>query len=108
MVDLPDIPSIVSVRKKDNVMLSEFTLFQNYPNPFNPSTTINFAIPEGSKVNLKVYDVLGRIVATLVDEHLSAGQYSYQFNASNLASGIYFYRLTSGEYSKVKKLSLLK
>lgn len=108
MVDLPDIPSIVSVRKKDNVIPSEFTLFQNYPNPFNPSTTINFSIPEGTKVNLKVYDVLGRIVETLVDEHLSAGQYSYQFNASNLASGIYFYRLTSGEYSKVKKLSLLK
>ena len=108
MVDLPDLPPIVSVSKEDKSSPNDFVLFQNYPNPFNPTTTINFAIPNGGKVKLKIYDVLGRVVSTLVDEHLSAGQYSYQFNARNLASGVYFYRLTTGGFSSVKKLNLLK
>lgn len=80
----------------------------NYPNPFNPSTTIRFALPENSFVTLKVYDVLGKEVATLVNEERSAGYHGVQFNASQLASGIYFYQIQAGTYRAVKKMILMK
>ena len=93
----------------------EFELEQNYPNPFNPSTIISFTIPnvtlngvEGSRVQLKVYDILGNEVATLVDEYKSAGIYNVQFTMHNLASGIYFYRLQAGDFVESKKMILLK
>ncbi len=93
----------------DNKSLPEsFSLSQNYPNPFNPSTTINYEIPKSSLVILKVYDVLGREVATLVNEEKPAGRYSIAFDASKYSSGVYFYRITSGEYTNVKKMLLLK
>ena len=85
-----------------------FELEQNYPNPFNPTTTIEFAIPKNSKVKLVVYDVLGREVAELINEELNAGYHKINFNASNLASGVYFYALKAGDYTSVKKLVLLK
>ncbi len=85
-----------------------YLLSQNYPNPFNPSTTISFSIPTSEFVTLKVYDVLGREVATLVNEHVRAGSYSYNFDARNLTSGVYLYKLQAGKYSETKKMVLAK
>ena len=87
---------------------SSFELKQNYPNPFNPTTTIDFSISNFSLVTLKVYDILGREVATLVNGQKPAGNYHVEFNGSNLASGVYLYALQAGNYSAVKKLILLK
>ena len=86
----------------------KFVLTQNYPNPFNPSTKISYTIPQGANVRLKVYDVTGREVKTLVDEFQSKGNYNINFNASDLPSGIYFYRLTAGNFANTKKMILLK
>ncbi len=86
----------------------KFNLFQNYPNPFNPSTTIQFSIPQNSFVTLKVFDLLGREVANLVDEEMEAGIYTKNFDAITLSSGIYFYTLTASEFTQTKKLMLLK
>ena len=88
--------------------LNQFDLYQNYPNPFNPSTTINYTIPERSNVNLKVYDLTGREIATLVQEVQEAGGHSVNFNAEKLSSGVYFYKITAGQYSSVKKMILIK
>jgi hypothetical protein len=90
----------------------EFSLFQNYPNPFNPSTKIKFSIHDGGSVNvsLKIYDILGNEAAVLIDEAKSAGEYEIEFSASayGLSSGVYFYKLTAGEFSAVKKLMLVR
>ena len=83
-------------------------LHQNYPNPFNPSTKIKFDIPKGSLVKLKVYDILGREVAELVNEKLNAGVYEYEWNGVNLSSGVYFYRLETGEFVETKRMVLAK
>jgi len=85
-----------------------YSLKQNYPNPFNPSTKISYTIPKAGDVQLKVYDMLGREVATLVNETKQPGIYAVDFNASNLASGIYFYRIQSGDFTAVKKMVLVK
>jgi hypothetical protein len=86
-----------------------FELEQNYPNPFNPSTTIRFSLPTSQVVTLKVYDMLGREVATLVNgERLGAGNYAYQFIANGLASGTYIYRLQAGSFVEAKKMTLVK
>ena len=87
---------------------SKYELNQNYPNPFNPSTNITYRIVKTSKVTLKVYDVLGRLVTTLVNDVQSPGHYTVSFNAHNLSSGIYFYQLNAGNFSATKKLMLLK
>ncbi len=86
----------------------EYSLSQNYPNPFNPSTKISYSIPKDSKVKLVVYDALGRIVNTLVDEYKTAGSYDVKFEAGDLPSGIYYYKLTTINYSNTKKMLLLK
>jgi hypothetical protein len=86
----------------------EFRLFQNYPNPFNPATRISFAVRGSGFVSLKVYDILGREVRTLVNANLQPGSYEVTFNAAHLASGVYYYRLTAGTSSDTKKLILLK
>jgi hypothetical protein len=86
----------------------EFSLNQNYPNPFNPSTIISYQLPSNNHVSLKVYDMIGREVATLVNEVKEAGSYEATFNASKLSSGIYFYQLKSGQFSSVKKMMLIK
>lgn len=85
-----------------------FYVSQNYPNPFNPGTTIEYSIPEPSNVIIKVFDLLGREVATLVNEEKPVGNYNVKFNGSNLASGIYFYRLEAGKFVQTKKLILLR
>lgn len=89
-------------------VIYDFNLEQNYPNPFNPGTSINYSIREKGLVNLKVFDILGKEVAVLINENQGAGNYSVQFNASNLPSGIYFYKITLGNYTATKKLILLK
>jgi photosystem II stability/assembly factor-like uncharacterized protein len=85
-----------------------YALEQNYPNPFNPSTKITFSVPSSEQVVLKVYDLLGQEVATLVNERMNPGRYEASFDASKLASGVYFYRLTAGSFNQVKKMLLLK
>ncbi len=102
---LPGIPTAVPA---ESLVPMEYTLYQNYPNPFNPSTIISYQLPVSSKVVLKIYDLLGREVATLVDDRQHAGNYSVKFNAGSLSSGIYFYRLVAGGFIQVKKLVLLK
>lgn len=100
--------TISDVAPEDGQIPVEFNLAQNYPNPFNPSTTIKFSIPKASEVSLTIYDALGREVAKLVDEQKAAGTYSVDWNASNNASGIYFYRITTNEHVQVKKMVLVK
>lgn len=87
---------------------NKFYLEQNYPNPFNPSTNIEFSLPQKSFVKLKVFDLLGREAANLVSENLSAGKYKYDFNASLLTSGIYFYKLETENFSETRKMILIK
>ena len=93
---------------KVSAVPQKFNLFQNYPNPFNPSTKIKFVIPKSSFVILRVYDVLGNEVATLVNEKKSAGNYEINFDASKLSSGIYYYKLVTGNFSQVRKMVLIK
>ena len=85
-----------------------FIINQNTPNPFNPNTKISYSIPKQSFVQLKVFDVLGREVATLVNEEQPTGNYSIEFDASNLTSGIYFYRIQAGDFVEIKKMLLMK
>ncbi len=97
----------------DYTSATSFTLSQNYPNPFNPSTTIKYSIPAvGTSltkfVQMKVYDILGKEVATLVNENKPAGNYEVNFNASNLSSGVYFYKLQAGNFIQIKKMTVVK
>ncbi|MBL1212007.1 MAG: T9SS type A sorting domain-containing protein [Ignavibacteriae bacterium] len=92
----------------NELVVNEFKLDQNYPNPFNPSTTISFTLPESGMVSLKVYDVLGKEVATLVNEVVNSGQHTVDFNAENLSTGIYFYELSAGEFVQTNKMMLIK
>jgi hypothetical protein len=90
------------------LQVNTFSLLQNYPNPFNPSTSIKYRIPTDEFVTLKVYDVLGREVATLMNDKQGRGEYNVNFNASKLSSGIYYYTITAGNYTETKKMMLLK
>lgn len=100
---------MVTTVKKDNPKIpNEFTLSQNYPNPFNPTTTVNYSVPKSSFVSIIVYDFLGKYVASLVNENKAAGNYSVEFDASDLVSGVYFYQLQSGNFIETKKFVLLK
>jgi hypothetical protein len=96
------------VGKEINDLPKEFTLSQNYPNPFNPSTNIKFTIPKASLVGIKVYNKLGQEIETLVNEEKRAGTYKLTWNAVNLPSGVYFYRLQAGSFIETKKMVLLK
>jgi hypothetical protein len=107
--------NIVTGVVEENTLPLVFSLYQNFPNPFNPSTTIKFGIPEASKVSLKIYDVLGREVATIVDKDLQPGYYAMPFSGDNLSSGAYFYRIIATKTSdqsqtfvETKKLLLMK
>ena len=110
---LKEVLAITEVEKEDAIMYN-FSLEQNYPNPFNPSTTIKYSIPgiqvsyaQSANVILKVYDLLGREVATLVNKEQKPGNYEVKFDASLLSSGIYFYKLQAGTLSNTKKMLLL-
>lgn len=92
----------------NDLLPGEFKLSQNYPNPFNPSTTFEFALPTPSHVNLTVFNLLGQKVTTVIDEHLNAGVHTYEWNANDNASGVYFYRLTTDENTETRKMMLLK
>jgi hypothetical protein len=83
-------------------------LSQNYPNPFNPSTTIRYELPHASIVELKVYSSIGQEIATLVNEKKPAGVYTIEFDGKNLSSGVYFYRLTAGQFVQTRKMIVLK
>jgi hypothetical protein len=87
---------------------TKYKLDYNFPNPFNPITTIRYQIPWNGFVSLKVFDVLGREVRTLVNEVKQAGNYTVDFNATEFASGVYFYKLTSGDFSDIKRMILVK
>ena len=87
---------------------NNFYLSQNYPNPFNPSTTINYSVPKACFVSLKVYNILGKEIAALVNTEKSAGNYQVQFNGNGLASGAYIYRIKAGKYSKSRLMILEK
>jgi hypothetical protein len=97
----------VSVEKKNNIV-NTYSLAQNYPNPFNPTTKITYTLEKAGLVSLKIYDVLGRLVTTLVKEQQNSGLHMITFNASNLTSGIYFYQINSGSYSSTRKMMLIK
>ena len=99
---------LTDVNDKENSIPNKFGLSQNYPNPFNPTTRIKYEISSKEQVILKVYDILGREVTTLVNKEQLAGKYEVTFNASNLASGIYLYVLKAGAFYQAKKLVLLK
>ncbi len=86
----------------------EYSLEQNYPNPFNPITKISFVIPKSGLTSLTVYNLVGEIVATLVNGELYAGSHEFLFDASKLSSGVYFYKLESGSFSQTKKMILIK
>lgn len=90
------------------VIPTEYSLSNNYPNPFNPSTVIKYELPLNNMVSLKIYDILGREVKTLVNEIQNAGSYSVVFNGSTLASGVYIYTLRSGNFSATKKMMVVK
>lgn len=93
--DLPEVPG-------------QFELRQNYPNPFNPATTIVFSLPKAIKVQLHIFDVLGRSVGTLVDEKMPAGRYEIQFETRSLPSGMYFYRIQAGQFIETRKMLLVR
>ena len=105
---------VTGIKDKGFRVPMKFALLQNYPNPFNPTTTIKYSIPQlgiesgSARVTLKIYDILGREIRTLVNARQKPGNYSVQFNATGLPSGIYFYKLKVGEFVKVKKMALLK
>jgi len=101
-------PTVAVEENNSETLPTEFSLSQNYPNPFNPSTVISFQLPVNSHVTLKVFDVNGREVATLVEGELSAGNHIVQFAPSDLADGVYFYKLTAGKFSQTRKAILLR
>jgi photosystem II stability/assembly factor-like uncharacterized protein len=98
----------VGITQSNSEIPERFSLSQNYPNPFNPSTKIQFDVPKSSYVKLAVYDMLGREVSSLVNQQLQAGTYEYEFNAATLNSGIYFYKISTDNFSEIKKMILIK
>lgn len=99
---------ITNIGKENSNIIYKFRLEQNYPNPFNPTTKIRYSLPKSGSTKIYLYDILGREIIKLVDEHKEIGSYEIEFNAANLSNGIYFYRIISGNYSETKKMVLLK
>ncbi|HTR80782.1 MAG TPA: T9SS type A sorting domain-containing protein [Bacteroidota bacterium] len=106
--DISGFPQSVADVKTENEMPKEYSLSQNYPNPFNPTTTIDFALPNKALTKIVVYDILGREIQTAIDRELQPGYYEVNFNASNFPSGVYFYRIQSGNFVQTKKMILMK
>ena len=111
-IDGKEYGTYVDIAQPDNPLPTDYKLKQNYPNPFNPSTKIVYSIENNNKgaiqTTLKIYDILGRVISTLVDEKKSSGKYVVEFYASKLSSGIYYYRLSSGSFSDVRKMLLIR
>jgi len=100
--------SVVSIKNISNEIPAKYELYQNYPNPFNPVTHLEFEISNPGFVSLKVYDMLGKEIKTLVNENKTAGRYAVEFDGSNLPSGIYYYKMVAGKFSNTKDMVLLK
>ena len=94
--------------KEEEINVFTFSLTQNFPNPFNPTTIIRYSVPQTTLVIIKVYNLLGSEIATLVNEEKSFGNYKMQFDGSNLSSGVYFYRMQAGNFNSTKKFILLR
>ena len=94
--------------ENNNSVITDYMLYQNYPNPFNPITNIEYAVPKWSKTTLKIYDVLGSEITTLINEEKPAGVYQINWDASSLSSGVYFYQLKAGEFVQTRKMILMK
>jgi hypothetical protein len=107
-LDLVEVSVITSIQQTSNQTPDAYKLSQNYPNPFNPTTSINFSIVDKGFVSLKVFDMLGREVSNLVNKELNSGSYTYNFDASKLNSGIYFYKLQTERFVETKKMMLVK
>ncbi len=103
-----DEPLITSVDREDQMLPSDYRLAQNYPNPFNPVTTIKYELPKTEYVTLTVYNITGQVVAKLANRTVEAGYHEAIWDASNLASGVYIYRLTAGNFTSVKRMLLVK
>ncbi len=103
-----DTTIISGIEQDKNITLTKFGICQNYPNPFNPSTNIKFDIPKELNVKITVYNILGKEVAIILNKELRTGSYEVNFDANNLASGIYFYRIQAGDFISVKKMILIK
>ncbi len=101
-------PSTVGIEPVNNQVPNTYSLEQNYPNPFNPSTNINFSIPNSGLVKLSVFDISGKEVATIVNGDVAAGNYVVNYNASQLSSGVYFYRIVAGNFTQTKKMLIVK
>jgi len=99
---------VTGINEQENFPISDFVLYQNYPNPFNPNTTIQFEIPQDGLVTLKIYNILGAEVTTLVNEEKSGGRYEVNFNASSLSSGVFFYKIQVNDFIDMKKMILMK
>ena len=100
--------SVINISPISSNVPGEYRLHQNYPNPFNPVTNINFDIPKAGLVSIKIYDITGREISMLVDQSLKAGSYNVEFDASNFASGTYFYKIQASDFTDVKKMMLVK
>jgi hypothetical protein len=100
--------AVVGVKEKPSTVVTRYDLSQNYPNPFNPATKISFSVPKSGFVTLKVYNLLGQLISTVLSKELNTGSYEADFNAANLPSGIYFYKLEAGNTVLTKKMMLLK
>ena len=107
-VDFPAVTVALSDVAPANGLPTSFGLSQNYPNPFNPTTFISFDVPKASHVTLEVYNVLGQKVSTLIDEELDANTHQVEFDGSSVSSGIYFYRLSAGDFTETKKMVMVK
>ena len=92
----------------DELLVNEFKLYNNYPNPFNPSTKIKFNVPSISDVTIRIYDVLGNEIETLVNQEKTAGTYEVEFNSEGISSGIYLYKITAGDFTQTKMIILMK
>ena len=111
-IEIPITPLVIGIQQISSNVLNNFSLSQNYPNPFNPVTNIKFELPQSGLVTLKVFNMLGEEVAALVNQDMTAGTYKVDFDASNLATGAYFYKMTvtnsNGSFTDTKKMMLVK
>jgi hypothetical protein len=108
LLDNLSLSTVTGLERKIGETPSQYTLEQNFPNPFNPQTTISYSIPDAGYVKLVVFDNLGREVKTLVDQNLSAGSYSVDFNATDLSSGTYYYRIEAGAFNQTRRMLVIK